>query len=94
MAQILYGTATPGGKAVAESLFNLLKAIDEVRHTAEWIEEVGPANLVASTDFLVSSGNGQAFNDTYLALDVALQAFLTANSNANTNRIASLYKGG
>jgi hypothetical protein len=94
MAYISYGQNTSGGKQVAESLFELLRVINEFKNNSGWIAEIGPSNLVDHPDFMVGTGEGQAFNDTYLTLSAALQTFLTADSNANTNRIASLYRGG
>jgi hypothetical protein len=60
----------------------------------DWIAQMGPSALVGSVDFGVGSGEGQAFNDTFLQIAGAYATWYGDGSpGTNREKIARLARG-
>lgn len=89
MAYIGYAQDSVLGKLVAESLADLRAAAFKLKNTAKYVGAIGPANLESHPDIQVESTKGQAFNDTYLGLEAAIDAVMVAQDEP----IARLARG-
>jgi uncharacterized phage infection (PIP) family protein YhgE len=79
MAYIGYAQQTAGGKQLAECMYQLQEAADNLRNLAAWIGQIGVAALESNADFNVTAGDAQAFNDTVVQINTDLVAFMTTN---------------
>lgn len=94
MSYIGYGQATVGGKQVAEAMAALQDAGAKLQNLADWINGIGGGGLETNTDFSVESGQGAAFNDTFLQIQAAYAAFLgDGTGGTNREKIARLARG-
>lgn len=99
MAYINYGQATVGGKELAELCADTQRLAARWAAHKAWVAEIvalgSVADLVDHPDFLVATGEGQAFNDTVVSVADAFATFY-GNGSADTNaeKIARLARGG
>jgi hypothetical protein len=94
MAYIPYGQSTTGGKQVAEAMATLQDVGAKLQNLADWINGIGGTGLETNTDFSVASGQGTAFNDTFLQIQAAYAAFLGDGTGAtNREKISRLARG-
>ena len=94
MAYIGYGQSTVGGKQVAEAMADLQGVAAKLQALADWVNEIGPSNLESNTDFSAVSGQGQAFNDTFLQIAGAFATFWGDGSGGtNREKVSRLARG-
>ncbi len=94
MAYIPYGQATVGGKQLAEAMADVQAVAAKLQALADWVNEIGPSNLESNTDFTVGTGQGQAFNDTFLQITAAFATWYGDGSGGtNREKIARLARG-
>lgn len=95
MAYIAYSQSSVGGKQLAEAMADLQAVARKLQNLGDWIAEITPPSaLETNTDFSVASGQGQAFNDTFVQVAAAFASFMgDGSSGTNREKIARLARG-
>lgn len=94
MAFIAYGLDTVLGKQVAEALADVKSGVDKLNRLAAIVNQIGPSGLEANSCITVATGQGQAFNDTFLQIVDTLNTAMGDGSGGTlSEKIARLERG-
>ena len=94
MAYIGYSQASTGGTQLAELMADVQSVSARMEALADWINQIGPANLESNPDFLAAAGQGQALNDTFLQIAAAFATWYGDGSGGtNREKISRLARG-